>query len=138
MVELKSRFVGGQRDSARHNRGDLVVARDERPILAAANQHSGDAVRLVGGFDEDFLDPSDIVAQRIEGLGTDDFGCVQHDVLLMMRALSPGNDLVMFRHNEMASSGLSPLSAGLIPGQKKMPATGKATGLGRIKLPLIT
>src|ERR1700678_2609560 len=86
MVQLESSLIRGQRDSARYSGRNLVVSGDERPILAAADQHSRDAVRLVRRFDEDFLDAPDVIAQRIECLGSDDFRCVQHEALLGLRA----------------------------------------------------
>ena len=78
VVELEGGFVGGEVDAAGSDGGDLVVAGDERAVLAAAEQETGDAVGLVGGLDEHFFHAADEVAERIVGLGADDFGGVKH------------------------------------------------------------
>src|ERR1700722_16625643 len=85
MVELEGGFVGGEGDAAGNDGGDLVVTSDERAVLAAGNEHACDAVGLVGRLDEYFFDAADVVAQRVECLGADDFGSVQHCQLLTLR-----------------------------------------------------
>ena len=63
MIELECRFVGGEPQAARGHRGDLVEARHERPVLAAADQQARNAVRLLVRDDEHFLDAADEIAE---------------------------------------------------------------------------
>ena len=83
MIKLERRFVGGELQAARGHGGDLVVARDERAVLPAADQEARDAVRLLVGDDEHLLDAADKIAERIVGFGAEDFGCVNHVMLLL-------------------------------------------------------
>ncbi len=78
MVELERGFVGGELEAAGNDRVDLVEARDKRAVFAAADEQARDAVGLLVGDDEHFLDAADEISEGIVGLGADDFGCVKH------------------------------------------------------------
>ncbi len=56
-----------QIDAAGSSFGDLIVARDQRLKAAAGNQEMGNAIRLIGRFDEKFADPADVVGLRVVG-----------------------------------------------------------------------
>jgi hypothetical protein len=78
MVKLERRFVSGELQAARGHGGNLIKARHNRPVLAAADQQARDAVGLLVGNDEHFLDAADKIAERIVRLGAENFGCVNH------------------------------------------------------------
>ena len=78
IIKLERGFVRGEFEAAGRHGGDLVVTRYQRPILAAADQQARDAVRLLVGNNEHFLDAPDEIAERIVGFGAQDFGCVKH------------------------------------------------------------
>ena len=63
---------------AGRDRGDLVVARDQRAVLPAAEQQPRDAVGLLVGHDEHFLDPAYKVAGGIVGFCAENFRRVKH------------------------------------------------------------
>ena len=67
MVEFERGFIRGQLHAAGRHGGDLVVAGHQRAVLAAADQQARDAVRLLVGNNEHFLDAANEVAGRIIG-----------------------------------------------------------------------
>ncbi len=82
LVELERRLVGGELHAAGRDFGDLVVARDERAVLPAAEQQPRDAVGLLVGHDEHLLHAADKVPGGIVGFGAQNFRGVQHRWLL--------------------------------------------------------
>ena len=91
--ELEGGLVGGEVHAAGSDRCDLVVTGDNRAILAATQQQTGDAIGLVGGLDEHLFDAADEVAGRIEGLGAENFSGVKHvDSLRAVTAANQGGE----------------------------------------------
>ena len=89
--EFEGGLVGGEVHAARSDRCDLIVAGDDRAVLAATQQQTGDAVGLVGRLDEHLFDAADEVAGRIEGLGAENFSGVKHfDSLRAVTAANQG------------------------------------------------
>ena len=78
MVKLQSGFVGREFHMTGRNRADLVVARHQRAILSSAEHEPRDAVRLLVGDDEHFLDPAYKIAGGIVGFCSENFRCVKH------------------------------------------------------------
>ena len=87
--EFEGGLVGGEVHAAGCDRCDLIVAGDDRAVLAATQQQTGDAIGLVGRLDEHLFDATDEVAGRIEGLGAENFSGVKH--VDSLRALTGAN-----------------------------------------------
>ena len=62
LIELEGGLVGAEFDPAGGDGCNLVVAGDDRPVLAAAEEKTRDAIRLVGRLDEHFFDAADEVS----------------------------------------------------------------------------
>ena len=75
----KGAFGDVEIDAAGNGFGDLVVARDERLEAAAGNQEVGNAIGLIGRFDEKFADAADVIGLRIVSGGAHEFGGVEHE-----------------------------------------------------------
>src|ERR1700683_5023438 len=79
-----------------------------------------DAIGLVGRLNEHFFYAADIVAERVVGLGADDFCGVQHGCSFAVRAASAK---ATFRPN-----------AGFMCAAKKKARAGNGTGHGRAEI----
>src|SRR4029077_4483232 len=76
--ELKGGLVGAEAHAAGDDRCNLVVASDNRAVLAKAEQQARDAVGLVGRLNEHLFYAADEVAGGIVGLGAENFSGMKH------------------------------------------------------------
>ena len=77
-IGVEGALVDVEIDAAGSDFGNLIVAGDERLEAAAGNQEMGDAIGLVGGFDEKFAHTTDEMVVGVVGGGAHEFSGVQH------------------------------------------------------------
>ena len=78
MVGVKGTFANVEVDAAGGDFCDLVVAGNERLEAAAGDEVMGDAIGLIGRFDEEFAHTADEVVLRRRKGGAHEFGGVEH------------------------------------------------------------
>jgi hypothetical protein len=84
-VVLELLFFDVQFEDAGGNECEMIVTRDEWKEFPAPKQNPSDAIRLVGGFDEELGDVADEVAVLIVGFSAQEFRGVEHFSLLSRR-----------------------------------------------------
>ena len=73
----------------RGERGNLVVPCHERLESAARKKEIGDAIRLLGGLDEQFTHSPDEVALRVVGFCAHEFCCMKHSCRSVLKFTPP-------------------------------------------------
>src|SRR6516162_420778 len=80
LIGAKSPLTDAEVDAARGNFGDLVVAGHEGLEASTGDEKVGDAIGLLGGFNEEFADAADVVRLVIIGGGAHEFGDIEQAV----------------------------------------------------------
>jgi hypothetical protein len=78
LVGREDAFGDIEIEAAGKDFGDLVVASDEGLEASPGDEEVGDAIRLVGGFNEEFTNTADVVGGGIIRDGAHEFGGVEH------------------------------------------------------------
>jgi hypothetical protein len=77
LISAEGALIDAEIDSAGGNLGNLVVAGDEGLEASTGNEEVGDAIGLLGGFDEELADAADVVGLIVIGAGAHEFGGIE-------------------------------------------------------------
>jgi hypothetical protein len=77
LISAEGPLIDIEIDSAGGNLGNLVVAGDEGLEASTGNEEVGDAIGLLGGFDEELADAADVVGLIVIGGGAHEFGGIE-------------------------------------------------------------
>jgi hypothetical protein len=77
LISAEDALIDIEIDAAGSNLGDLVVAGHEGLEASTGNEEVGDAIGLLGGFDEEFADAADVIGLIVIGSGAHEFGGIE-------------------------------------------------------------
>jgi hypothetical protein len=77
LISAEGALIDIEIDSPGGNLGNLVVAGNEGLEASTGNEEVGDAIGLLGGFDEELADAADVVGLIVIGGGAHEFGGIE-------------------------------------------------------------